>query len=393
MSARPWRLPDAPHALKVGALDEFEVLARRFLPRGVFGFARAGVEANGAYERNLASFRDWDLAPRVLRGGPAADTSTEIFGRRYAAPFGIAPMGAVATGRFRGDLELARAAAARNVPLVISGASSMPMEALREACPHAWMQAYMPADRAEASALTARVARAGFEVLVVTVDVPVASNRFHYQRLGFSLPLRPSLALALDGLAHPRWLIGMAAQTLIRDGIPHYENYGPARGAALFSNLPSASRPAKLSWDDLKRIRDEWPGKLVLKGVLCKDDATIAGTAGVDGIVVSNHGGRQLDAAPAPMDVLAEIVAAAPSLTVMLDGGVRWGGDVLKALALGARFAFVGRPFFFANAVGGQAAVERGIDLLCAELARNMVMLGIDRLDELDASYLRPRRR
>jgi L-lactate dehydrogenase (cytochrome) len=316
----------------------------------------------------------------------------EIFGQKYAAPFGIAPMGGACLGQFRGDLEMVQAGQAEDIPAVISGGSTVTMEEQRKASPRAWMQIYMPMVRDHALALTERVKRAGFEVMVLTVDTPTAGNRLHFDRLNFTIPVKLNLDLILDGLKHPRWLFGNLFQTLLRDGMPHLENFGTTRGGPIIHGGGAPPlKPQRLGWDDVAAIRDKWPGKLVIKGILSPADAVIAAEKGADGIILSTHGGRQMDAAAAPLRMLPDVVAAVPNLTVMIDGGIQWATDIMKAYALGAKFAFVGRPFWYANAVGGRELVRHGIKLLKGEFTRNMVMMGLSNMAELDRSYLVPR--
>jgi L-lactate dehydrogenase (cytochrome) len=240
------------------------------------------------------------------------------------------------------------------------------------------------------AALIERVASAGFTTLVVTVDSQVAGNRENNVRAGFSTPLRPTLRLAWDGITHPRWLFGTFLRTLVLHGMPHFENNFATRGPPILSPdiLRDYSDRGHLAWEHWQLIRRLWKGPLVMKGILDAADARIARDAGVDGIIVSNHGGRQLDGAVAALRVLPGIAAACPDIPVMLDGGVRRGTDVLKALALGARSVFVGRPFAYAAAIAGAAGVGHAIDLLSGEILRDMALLGITGLRELDAGRL-----
>ncbi len=239
----------------------------------------------------------------------------------------------------------------------------------------------MPGDVARITALIERVARAGFETLVLTVDSQVAGNRENNVRSGFSTPMRPSVRLAWDGITRPRWLFGTFLRTLLRHGMPHFENNDATRGPPILSPdvVRDYSDRGELSWSHFELIRRIWPGTLVIKGVLDAEDARIAREAGVQGIIVSNHGGRQLDGAVSPLRVLPQIVAACPDIPIMMDCGVRRGTDVLKALALGAKFVFVARPFGYAAAVGGEDGVRHAIRLLTSEIHRDMAMLGITR--------------
>lgn len=330
--------------------------------------------------------------PRVLVDISQRDTGVTLFGRRYDTPFGIAPMGLAALSAYRGDLVLAQAAAQENIPMVMSGSSLIRLEEVAQANPHAWFQAYLPGDDTAILALLARVKAANYQTLVVTVDTPVAANRENNVRAGFSIPVRPSARLAWQGITHPRWLFGTFLRTMWQHGMPHFENSYATRGAPILSpNVErSLSDRGHLNWRHFRMIRQAWKGELVIKGVLDARDARMAAEAGADGIIVSNHGGRQLDGSAAPLRVLPQIVAACPEIPVMLDSGVRRGSDVLKALALGAKFVFVGRPFSFAASIGGEAGVRKAIELLKLEVSRNMALLGVTSVDQLDASFLLP---
>ena len=311
---------------------------------------------------------------------------TTLWGRTYAAPFGVAPMGGLGLSAYRGDIVLAEACTAANVPMVLSAASLFPLEDVARAGAH-WYQAYLPGEGARIDALVDRVAASGFEVFVLTADVPVAANRENNIRTGFSVPLRPSLKLALDGATHPRWLFGTALRTLRTHGIPHFENMDATRGPPVLARdlVRAVGDRDRLTWDHVARIRRRWTGPFVIKGILSAADAARAREAGVDGLIVSNHGGRQLDGAVSPLAVLPAIKAVAGDLKIMLDGGIRRGTDVLKALALGADFVFVGRPFTYATALGGAALAERAAALLKEEIDRNMALLGVTTLADVGA--------
>jgi len=363
---------------RILSLHDFDIAAQRVLPRAVYGFVSGGSEDARSVRGNRGAFEEIALRPRVLVDVSKRSQSITLFGKRYSSPVGIAPMGATALCCVEGDLVLARAACAEEVPFILSGASSVALEKVIEQAPGTWFQGYVPADRPLIEGLFARLRGAGCEVFVLTVDVPVPSNRENNLRNGFSLPLRPSLKLALDGLAHPRWLAGTLARTLLGPGIPHFENFSAERGGPIIAEtggMPRDRRDA-MSWADIAWMRDAWKGRLVIKGILNPADARRAAAEGVDGIIVSNHGGRQLDGSAAPLRVLPEIVAAAGQLPVMMDGGVRRGTDVLTALALGAKFVFLGRPILFAAAVAGEAGVRHALRLLREEIHRDMALIG-----------------
>ena len=380
-----------PRALRqVLALDDFETAGRRHLPRPIFGFVAGAAETNTSLNASRAAFADHVFVPRVLLDTSARSQSKALFGRTYAAPFGLPPMGASALAAYRGDLVLAQAAAAANIPFILSAASLIPMEEVVAANRFAWFQAYLPGEPERIGSLVDRVAAAGFQTFVLTVDLPVPGNRENNVRNGFSMPLKPGLRLAWDGLTRPKWLAGTAGRTLMRHGMPHFENMDATRGPPILSRnlVRQVGKRDGLAWDNLEAIRRQWQGRLVVKGVLAAEDARLARESGVDGVIVSAHGGRQLDGVIPPLRALPGIKDQAGDMAVMLDGGIRRGTDVLKALALGADFVFVGRPFLFAAAIGGEDGVRHGITLLSEEIDRNMALLGVRSLDEMRPELL-----
>jgi L-lactate dehydrogenase (cytochrome) len=372
------------------SLDDFESAARRHLPRPIFGYVAGAVETDWSLHDNRAAFAEFGFLPRMLVDVSKRSQQTTLFGKTYATPFGISPLGISALYAYRGDIVLATAAEAANIPMVMSSSSLIRLEDVAKESKTAWFQAYLPGDVPDITALIDRVAQAGFETLVITVDSQVAGNRENNIRTGFSTPLRPSLRLAWDGMTHPRWLFGTLLRTLLRHGMPHFENNYARRGAPIISPnvLRDYSDRGHLNWEHFRLIRRLWKGPLVIKGILDKADAVASRDAGADGIIVSNHGGRQLDGAVAALRVLPGIAAACPQIPVMIDGGVRRGTDVLKALALGATCVFVGRPFGYAAAVAGAAGVSHAIGLLSAEIDRDMAMLGIPDLRQLGPERL-----
>ncbi len=375
---------------RILSLDDLERAAAKHLPRPVFAYVSGAVEDNLALRDNRAAFDEIAFVPRVLVDVSQRLMATSLFGRQYAAPFGIAPMGVAALSAYRGDLVLARAAREAGVPMVMSGSSLIRLEEVAKENPAAWFQAYLPGEPARIAALIDRVAAAGFGTLMITVDVAVLPSRENNVRAGFTLPLRPSPRLAWDGISHPRWLFGTALATLARHGMPHFENSFAERGAPILARSIERdfSKRDHLSWTHLEQIRKQWKGTLVVKGILSAEDARIARETGVEGIVVSNHGGRQLESSVAPLRVLPAIAESARGMTVMIDSGIRRGTHVLKALALGAHFVFVGRPFNYAASVAGLAGVHHAIALLKTEVDREMALLGITSLAQLGPQCL-----
>ncbi|RBL86730.1 alpha-hydroxy-acid oxidizing protein [Streptomyces cavourensis] len=374
------------------SLHDFEAAARRVLPKPLFAYVSGAVEDGVSERANRRAFERYAFRPRVLVDVSACRTQATVLGTRYAAPVGIAPMGISALTSYRGDLVLARAAQAAQVPCIMSGSSLIRLETVMSEAPGTWFQAYLPGDPAQIDALIDRVAAAGVGTLVLTVDTPVAANRENNVRAGFSTPLRPSLGLAWQGATHPRWLFGTFLRTLWRHGMPHFENNYATRGAPILSArvLRDFSDRGHLNWEHAAAVRRRWPGRMVIKGVLHPDDARRARALGMDGVIVSNHGGRQLDGSMTPLQALPQVLDAAGGMDVMLDSGVRRGSDVIKALALGARCVFVGRPFNYAAAVAGQAGVAHAISLLVAEVRRNLGLLGVVDVGALPADLLVP---
>lgn len=383
-SALPRRLRE------IRSLEDFEHAARRHLPAPLFGYIHAAADGMASARRNRDAFDEHEWLPSYLQDVSARAMDVRLLGHDWSLPFGIAPMGLNAMSAYRGDVMLAQAAATAGIPMVMSGSSLVPMEEVVQANPQAWFQAYVTGNAERTAALIERVARAGYGTLVITIDVQAPPNIEDAYRAGFTAPLRPSVGLAWQGVSHPRWLLGTFARTLLRHGMPHFENNDAHRGAPVLSRsvLRDFSDRGTFTVEHLSAIRRQWRGHLVVKGVLTAQDARRVADAGADAIIVSNHGGRQLAGARATLRALPEVVAACPNLPVMLDSGVRRGTDVLQALALGARMVFVGRPFIQAAAVAGPEGIRHAIELLAGEVSRGMGMLGVTRTDQLHPGLL-----
>ena len=380
------RLPR--HLRNILSLADFERAARRHLPRPILGYVEGGAEDNVSLHAGAAAYRAWSFVPRVLIDVSRRSQQVELFGVTYASPFGIAPMGISALIAYEGDLALARAAEEARIPMIVSSTGLIRLEEVRST----WFQAYLPGDDAQIDSLVERVQNAGYRTLVLTVDTAVLPNRENNVRVGFSTPLRPTLRLAWDGMVRPHWTLGTLLRTLIKRGMPHFENTSAVRGVPIISRdaVRQFNYRDRLSWRHVDLMRRSWKGTLVLKGIMSAQDARIAAERGLDGVIVSNHGGRQLDGALAPLQALPEIVRAKGTMKVMIDGGIRRGTDVLKALALGADFAFIGRPLIYAAAIGGQAGVAHAIRLLSDEISQDMALLGATSLSELGPDRLVP---
>lgn len=371
-------------------IDDLRSMAERRLPRVAWDFLERGTEDELTLVENRAAFQRTRLRPRTLVDVSRRTLEVSLFGTTYKAPFGIAPTGAAGLYCFEADIALARAAGKAGVPFVLSTASFVELERVaREAEGSKWFQLYMSKDREGAEGLVSRARDAGYEALVVTTDVPVGGNREFNRRNGFEIPFRLNVRNAVDGILHPYWLFNVFLRTLLTSGVPRFRNTDVG-GRIVARNLSEfRGRREALDWSDFDWLRQFWRGKLLVKGVLTADDALTAANLGADGIFVSNHGARQLDGAPTPVEVLPEIVdAVGGRLKIMLDSGVRRGSDIVKALALGADMVFVGRAPLYGVCAGGEAGVTRALEILRSEVDRVMALLGVTRVGELDPRYL-----
>jgi L-lactate dehydrogenase (cytochrome)/(S)-mandelate dehydrogenase len=370
-------------------IEDLHRMAKRRLPKIAFDFIEGGVEDELGISRNEAAFRRYRLMPRYLVDVNKRDQSAKLFDRVYASPFGISPTGAAGLFRPGADLMLAESAAGANIPFVMSGASTASMEKAAGVAPtHTWYQLYVARDPKISEDLIRRARDAGLGTLVLTVDVPVGAKRERNIRNGFSRPLKMTWQTKLEALTHPGWLM-----EYMRTGTPLIENWAPYAGAGAdadqVADFVAHQMPSIPTWEDLEKFRKLWPRHLVVKGILHPDDARRAADIGVDGIIVSNHGGRQLDRAPASLEALPAIrKAVGDRVTIMLDSGVRRGADILIALALGARFVFCGRATLYGAAAGGIPGVRKAISILRSEIDLTMAQIGCPSLDQLDASFL-----
>ena len=375
---------------RIFALEDLEPAARRLLPRPIFGYVAGGAEANASVADNRRVFDEIQFVPRMLVGVADRTLDCELMGRRHALPFGIAPMGVSALTGYRADLALARSATRAKIPMIVSAASLIRMEEIAAAGRDVWYQAYLSGDFDEAAAVMARVGRSGIDTFVVTADSAVVPSRENNLRSGYRTPIRLNFALLRDGITHPRWSVGTFLRTFLRHGPPHFENAGPTRGAPLLSRRAARdfSGRESLDWRVVRFVRSRWQGRLVIKGLLHPGDVALAREIGADGVILSNHGGRQLDGALSPMRALSAAVDQGGSMSIMIDGGFRRGTDILKALALGARFVFVGRPFNYAASLAGEAGVDHAIGLLRTELRADLGMLGLCTLKQVSRDIL-----
>jgi (S)-mandelate dehydrogenase len=366
-------------------IEDLRHVARRRLPNFSFEYVEGGAEDEITLRRNREVFGKIAWLPRALVGAGAPDLSTTIFGRRIHLPIVIAPTGFNGLLWRQGDIALAKAAVSAGVPFTLSTASNCAVARLASAVPGPhWYQLYCYKESSVVDRLVDRVAEAGCEALVITADAPVLGAREWDQR-NYSAPMKLSLASKLDALRHPRWF----SQIMLPSGPPAFENLTeflpPGTLSALVGARYSFSQMnSKLSWRDVERIRGRWKGRLLVKGLSCVEDARRSLEAGADGVVLSNHGGRQLDSCVSGVELLPSVAAEfGDRLVILVDGGFRRGGDVLKALALGAHAVMVGRATLYGLAAGGEAGASHAIGILRTEMERAMLLLGCAAVSDL----------
>lgn len=379
---------------KLGAynIEDLRRMAKRRLPRGIFEFVDRGTEDEVALCNNRAAFEEIKLKTHVLANVSTRSLETKIFGKTIKMPFGVAPTGTAGLLSYGGEVALAKAAAKAGIPCTVATNAMTPMEEIVEqAGGELWFQLYMWSDKELSLKFVDRVKSVGFETLIVTVDGAVGSNREYNHRNGFEVPLKYTPRLVAQLLAKPGWLATCLLQQFIKRGVPKFENYPPELMDSLMSKSFKRSilKNDTLDWDDLKRLRDRWPGNLVVKGILHADDAAMAADCGADGVIVSNHGGRNLDASVAPIQILPEIAARVGGrMTVIVDSGFRRGTDVIKGLALGADLVMAGRPTLYGAAAGGEAGAYRALEIFREEIDRIMGLLGQHTVEEIGPDCL-----
>lgn len=367
-------------------IQDLRKLAQRRLPRGLFEFVDRGTEDEVALENNRAAFDRIKLKSRGLVDVAGRSQAIELFGQTHDMPIVIAPTGAAGLLSYRGEVAVAKAAAAANIPFTLSTASITAMETVAAAAGgRLWFQLYMWPDQNMSYRLVDRAWDAGFATLMITIDTVASPNREYNLRNGFGFPFRFNRRNTVDVLRHPGWLLSVITRHLIKDGAPTFENYPEEIKHALLSRAGKDAATLKnesMTWDDLARLRDHWRGHFLVKGIMTVEDARAAVAAGADGIVVSNHGGRNFDSAPAPIEMLPHIVDAVGADTaVLVDSGFTRGSHIIKALALGARAVLVGRGPLYGVAAGGEAGVHRALTIYRQEIDRVLAYMGHTRAD------------
>jgi (S)-mandelate dehydrogenase len=374
---------------KVVSIEDLRELSRRRLPRAIFDFFDGGAEDETTLRGNRAAFERVRLLPKVLVNVASVDMKVSLLGGPSVLPLAIAPTGGISAGRAGAELALARAAKAFGVPFTLATPAAFTIERVAEEVGgRLWFQLYAVRQREFREKLVERAKNSGYEALLVTVDLPVSGKRERDPRNGFRTPYNPNWRNSRDALFKPAWLL-----EILRHGLPGMANFAgytfsTPKGTDIATAVGQEMDPA-LDWEAIKRLRELWPRKLLLKGVERPDDAERAAAIGCDGVVVSNHGGRQLDGAAPTLDALPDVARAVGSkITVLLDGGVRRGVDVLKACALGARGVLTGRATLFGAMAGGEAGARRALDILAGELERSMRLCGVRSIAEIGADLI-----
>jgi len=371
------------------SIEDLRVLTKRRIPRAIFDFFDGGAEDEVTLRENRAAFERIRLRPRVLVNVANVDMKIDLLGKPSTLPLAIAPTGGISAGRPGAELMLARAAKAAGVPFTLATPSAFTFERVAEEVGgRLWMQLYAVRNKEFRDKLVLRAKNAGYEAMLVTVDLPVSGKRERDPRNGFVTPFKPNWRNSRDVVFKPAWLLGV-----MRHGLPGMANLeGYPFSDVNPTDLATAvgrEMDAGLDWEQVKRLRDLWPGKMLLKGVERADDAERAAAMGCDGVVVSNHGGRQLDGAVATLDALPEISKSVGNkLTVLLDGGVRRGVDIVKARALGAHGVLTGRATLFGVQAGGEAGALRALEILRTELERAMRLCGVRSVAEIGPELL-----
>jgi L-lactate dehydrogenase (cytochrome)/glycolate oxidase len=381
---RPVLDPTRRRLERCHTIADLRAVARRRTPRAAFDYTDGSADSEITLARAREAFRDITFHPAILRDVSSVDTSIAVLGRRSALPFGIAPTGFTRMMQTEGERAGATAAQDAGIPFALSTMGTTSIEDVAAAAPHGrnWFQLYMWKDRDRSMALVDRARAAGFDTLLVTVDVPVAGNRLRDVRNGMTIPPALTPRTIVDAIPRPAWWFDfLTTEPLAFASLD--------RWSGTVAELLDTMFDPTVTYDDLAWIKDQWPGKVVVKGVQSLDDARRCADVGVDAVLLSNHGGRQLDRAPVPFHLLPDVVReVGRDVEVHLDTGITSGQDVVAALACGARFTLVGRAYLYGLMAGGRAGVDRAIEILRAEIERTMRLLGVRSVDELEPSHV-----
>lgn len=371
-------------------VDDLRRIARRRLPRGVFDYVDGGAEDERSLANNTAAFERFEFRPSVLRDVSEIDVSTTLFGRRIAMPLVLAPTGYTRLTHSEGELAVARAAGRAGLPYSLSTMSTRNIEEVAAAAEGPkWFQVYTWKDRGLVKELVQRAAAAGYEALWLTVDTAVLGRRERDIRRGFTVPPEIGLGTIIDGIVHPAWTLDfLTHDPIVFANVVGHDAHGSSDAVALADHVMK-NFDQKLSWDDVEWLQSIWDGPLVLKGIQSVEDAERAVGLGVQGIGLSNHGGRQLDDAPAPCDLVEPVAQHLQGrAAIICDGGVRRGSDIVKAIALGADACSIGRPYLYAMGAAAERGVDHVLGLFREGLERTMALTGRTRIADIDRSLV-----
>ncbi len=375
--------------IRAVSIEELRQNAKKKLPKCIFDFFDGGAEDELTLLANRQSFKDTQLTPRILRGVEHIDTSVDLLGQKCSLPIAIAPTGALGYGNHGADLALARGAAERGLIYTLSSSATTSIEQIARLAPgRHWFQAYILKNKDFFYSLIDRAQAAEYEGLMITVDLPVGGKRERDNKNKFAIPFNLNAKVALDFMTHPIWLAQLFA-----NGIPVLENMlgleGEQRSINQLASSVGRNYDPSFNWDDLKRIRDYWHKKLIVKGVMHPQDAVRLFELGCDAVVVSNHGGRQLDTASSTLSALPAIVKAIDGrIPVLLDGGIRRGSDILKAIALGAQGVMTGRATLYGAVSSGDAGASHALSILQDELVRTMQLCGVSQISDIKSDLI-----
>jgi len=363
---------------------DLRTIAQRRTPKAAFDYTDGAAEGELSLARARQAFEDIEFNPAILRDVSSVSTSWDVLGKQVAMPFGIAPTGFTRMMQTEGEIAGASAAGAAGIPFSLSTMGTSSIEDVKAANPDGrnWFQLYMWSDRDRSMALVDRAAKAGFDTLLVTVDVPVAGARLRDARNGMTIPPTLGVKTIINAIPRPAWWINfLTTEPLAFASID--------RWSGTVAELINTMFDPSVTYEDLTWIKEQWPGKLVVKGVQTVDDAKKLAAMGVDGITISNHGGRQLDRAPIPFHLLPAVVREVGKDTeVHLDTGIMSGADIVASIALGAKFTLIGRAYLYGLMAGGREGVDRSIEILSGQIVRTMRLLGVKSLEELEPGHV-----
>jgi (S)-mandelate dehydrogenase len=376
-------------------IDDLRELAKRRLPRGIFDFIDRGTEDDVAVANNIESYRRIKLKPGHLVDVSIRNLQTTVFGRLQSMPVIIGPTGVADILWYEGELALASAATKAGIPFTLSTSSTTPLEKVLDITNGTmWMQTYLWEQRELSYAVIERARAAGVRTLMLTVDTAVIPNREFNARNGFTNPFRLTPRITRDIVLHPGWLFGVMGRYMLNGGVPRYANYPAGMGGKITGTPVRLDNASSVTWRDVDVLRERWPHTLIIKGLMSVEDAVRAEKSGVDGVVLSNHGGRNLDSAMAPIDLLPEFKAGlSKRITVIVDSGIRRGSDVVKAMALGADAVIVGKATLYGLGAGGEAGVSHALSVFRDEIDRTLALVGRCSFDEVDGSLIATPRR